>query len=62
MVMRRADCVTSVTCGCNITSPKVLATDQSYSGSAGIFSRRTNQIQEARVYSHNGPIGFYECS
>eukprot|EP00976_Prorocentrum_cordatum_P096935 1190782-Prorocentrum_minimum.AAC.1 len=24
---------------------------------AGIFSRRTNQTQEARVYSHEGPIG-----
>eukprot|EP00976_Prorocentrum_cordatum_P054260 1094473-Prorocentrum_minimum.AAC.1 len=23
---------------------------------AGIFSRRTNQMQEARVYSHDGPI------
>eukprot|EP00959_Pyramimonas_sp_CCMP1952_P246285 5147621-Pyramimonas_sp.AAC.1 len=22
----------------------------------GIFSRRTNQTQEARVYSHDGPI------
>eukprot|EP00976_Prorocentrum_cordatum_P099723 1191944-Prorocentrum_minimum.AAC.2 len=25
-------------------------------GSAGIFSQRTNQTQEARVYSHSGPI------
>eukprot|EP00959_Pyramimonas_sp_CCMP1952_P446875 9356884-Pyramimonas_sp.AAC.1 len=30
--------------------------DQSDAGSAGIFSRWTNQAQEARVYSHNGPI------
>eukprot|EP00959_Pyramimonas_sp_CCMP1952_P201821 4220226-Pyramimonas_sp.AAC.2 len=26
------------------------------SGSAGIFPRRTNQTQEARVYSHDGPL------
>eukprot|EP00976_Prorocentrum_cordatum_P002032 40637-Prorocentrum_minimum.AAC.1 len=31
--------------------------DQSDTGSTGIFSRRTNQIQEARVYSHDGPLG-----
>eukprot|EP00976_Prorocentrum_cordatum_P008087 161055-Prorocentrum_minimum.AAC.2 len=24
---------------------------------AGIFSRRTHQTKDARVYSHNGPIG-----
>eukprot|EP00976_Prorocentrum_cordatum_P072330 1180672-Prorocentrum_minimum.AAC.2 len=35
--------------------------DQSDAGSAGIFSRRTHQTQEAwtpeaRVYSHDGPI------
>eukprot|EP00959_Pyramimonas_sp_CCMP1952_P359914 7535893-Pyramimonas_sp.AAC.1 len=32
--------------------------DQSDAGSAaaGIFSRWTNQMQEARVYSHDGPI------
>eukprot|EP00959_Pyramimonas_sp_CCMP1952_P120663 2522772-Pyramimonas_sp.AAC.2 len=30
--------------------------DQSYAGSAGIFSRRANQVQEAQVYSHDGPI------
>eukprot|EP00976_Prorocentrum_cordatum_P112760 1195588-Prorocentrum_minimum.AAC.3 len=30
--------------------------DQSDAGSAGIFSRWTNQTQEARVYSHDGPI------
>eukprot|EP00976_Prorocentrum_cordatum_P096505 1190597-Prorocentrum_minimum.AAC.2 len=27
--------------------------DQSDAGSAGIFSQWTNQMQEARVYSHN---------
>eukprot|EP00959_Pyramimonas_sp_CCMP1952_P337000 7056996-Pyramimonas_sp.AAC.1 len=32
--------------------------DQSDSGSAGMYSRRTNLIQEARIYSHNGPIRF----
>eukprot|EP00976_Prorocentrum_cordatum_P091740 1188645-Prorocentrum_minimum.AAC.1 len=32
--------------------------DQSDSGSAGVFTRWTNQIQEARVYSHDGPIRF----
>eukprot|EP00976_Prorocentrum_cordatum_P045988 929026-Prorocentrum_minimum.AAC.1 len=30
--------------------------DQSDAGSAGIFSRRTNQKQESRAYSHDGPI------
>eukprot|EP00976_Prorocentrum_cordatum_P085399 1186071-Prorocentrum_minimum.AAC.1 len=34
----------------------ILTTDQSDAGSAGIFSRRTNQTQEARVYSPDGPI------
>ena len=34
----------------------ILTTDQSYAGSAGIFSRRTNRTQRAWVYSHNGPI------
>eukprot|EP00976_Prorocentrum_cordatum_P026553 539575-Prorocentrum_minimum.AAC.1 len=34
----------------------ILTTDQSYTGSTGIFSRRTNHTQDARVYSHNGPI------
>eukprot|EP00976_Prorocentrum_cordatum_P099592 1191906-Prorocentrum_minimum.AAC.1 len=29
---------------------------QSYAGSTGIFSRRTNHTREARVYSHDGPI------
>eukprot|EP00976_Prorocentrum_cordatum_P057856 1165860-Prorocentrum_minimum.AAC.1 len=29
---------------------------QSDAGSAGIFSRRTNQPQAAQVYSHGGPI------
>eukprot|EP00976_Prorocentrum_cordatum_P116402 1196156-Prorocentrum_minimum.AAC.5 len=33
-----------------------LMTDQSDARRAGIFSRRTNQTQNARVYSHNGPI------
>eukprot|EP00976_Prorocentrum_cordatum_P008282 165671-Prorocentrum_minimum.AAC.1 len=32
-------------------------TDQSDAGNVGIFPRRTNRIQEARVYSHDGPIG-----
>eukprot|EP00959_Pyramimonas_sp_CCMP1952_P048432 1010971-Pyramimonas_sp.AAC.1 len=31
-------------------------TDQSETESAGIFSGRTNQTQEARAYSHDGPI------
>eukprot|EP00976_Prorocentrum_cordatum_P070915 1180118-Prorocentrum_minimum.AAC.1 len=31
-------------------------TDQSDTGSAGIFSRRTNRTQKAKVYSHGGPI------
>eukprot|EP00959_Pyramimonas_sp_CCMP1952_P283299 5922137-Pyramimonas_sp.AAC.1 len=30
--------------------------DQSDAGSVGIFSRRTNQTQEACVCSHDGPI------
>eukprot|EP00959_Pyramimonas_sp_CCMP1952_P126098 2636855-Pyramimonas_sp.AAC.1 len=30
--------------------------DQSDPRSAGIFSRWTNQTQEAQVYSHDGPI------
>eukprot|EP00959_Pyramimonas_sp_CCMP1952_P135934 2843819-Pyramimonas_sp.AAC.2 len=30
--------------------------DQSDAGSLGIFSRWTNQMQEAWVYSHDGPI------
>eukprot|EP00976_Prorocentrum_cordatum_P066505 1178340-Prorocentrum_minimum.AAC.4 len=30
--------------------------DQAYTRSVGIFSRRTNQTQEAWVYSHDGPI------
>eukprot|EP00959_Pyramimonas_sp_CCMP1952_P166019 3469931-Pyramimonas_sp.AAC.2 len=30
--------------------------DQSDAGGAGIFSRSTNQTQEARVFSHGGPI------
>eukprot|EP00976_Prorocentrum_cordatum_P062779 1176847-Prorocentrum_minimum.AAC.5 len=34
----------------------ILTADQSDAGSAGIFSRRTNQTQEAWVYSHDGPI------
>eukprot|EP00959_Pyramimonas_sp_CCMP1952_P122454 2559986-Pyramimonas_sp.AAC.1 len=33
-----------------------LTTDQSDAGSVGIFSRRTNQTQEAWVYSHDRPI------
>eukprot|EP00959_Pyramimonas_sp_CCMP1952_P465777 9488906-Pyramimonas_sp.AAC.5 len=35
----------------------ILTTGQSYAGSAGIFSRRTHHTREARVYSHDGPIG-----
>eukprot|EP00959_Pyramimonas_sp_CCMP1952_P119456 2497775-Pyramimonas_sp.AAC.1 len=31
-------------------------TDQSDAGRAGIFSQQTNQTQDARVYSHDGPI------
>eukprot|EP00959_Pyramimonas_sp_CCMP1952_P314006 6573283-Pyramimonas_sp.AAC.1 len=30
--------------------------DQADARRAGIFSRRTNQTQDARVYSHGGPI------
>eukprot|EP00976_Prorocentrum_cordatum_P041101 834337-Prorocentrum_minimum.AAC.1 len=30
--------------------------DQSDAGSMGIFPRWTNQTQEARGYSHDGPI------
>eukprot|EP00976_Prorocentrum_cordatum_P048531 979737-Prorocentrum_minimum.AAC.1 len=33
----------------------ILTTDQSDAGSVGIFSRKTNQTQEAWVYSHDGP-------
>eukprot|EP00959_Pyramimonas_sp_CCMP1952_P432950 9066376-Pyramimonas_sp.AAC.1 len=40
-----------VTCG------YIPTTDQSDAGSAGVFPRRTNQMQAARVYSHDGPIG-----
>eukprot|EP00959_Pyramimonas_sp_CCMP1952_P280364 5860553-Pyramimonas_sp.AAC.1 len=35
----------------------IRTTDQSYAGSAGICSRRTNQTQKAQVYSQDGPIG-----
>eukprot|EP00959_Pyramimonas_sp_CCMP1952_P377398 7904879-Pyramimonas_sp.AAC.1 len=34
-----------------------LTVHRSDTGSAGIFSPRTNRTQEARVYSHHGPIG-----
>eukprot|EP00959_Pyramimonas_sp_CCMP1952_P178133 3723224-Pyramimonas_sp.AAC.1 len=34
----------------------ILATDQSDAGHVGLFSRRTNQTQDARVYSHDGPL------
>eukprot|EP00959_Pyramimonas_sp_CCMP1952_P301451 6307155-Pyramimonas_sp.AAC.1 len=34
----------------------ILTTDQSDAGCAGIFSRRTNQTQEAWVHSHDGPV------
>eukprot|EP00959_Pyramimonas_sp_CCMP1952_P210695 4409190-Pyramimonas_sp.AAC.1 len=34
----------------------ILTTDQSYAGHTGIFSRRTNHAQEARVYAYDGPI------
>eukprot|EP00976_Prorocentrum_cordatum_P056351 1136933-Prorocentrum_minimum.AAC.1 len=33
----------------------ILASDQSGAGSAGIFSRWTNQTHKARAYSHDGP-------
>eukprot|EP00976_Prorocentrum_cordatum_P114659 1195879-Prorocentrum_minimum.AAC.2 len=36
--------------------------DQSDAGSTSIFSRWTNQTQEARVYSHDGPIGIIKCA
>eukprot|EP00959_Pyramimonas_sp_CCMP1952_P311324 6515414-Pyramimonas_sp.AAC.1 len=35
----------------------ILTADQSDAGSAGIFSRWSNQTQEVWVYSHRGPIG-----
>eukprot|EP00976_Prorocentrum_cordatum_P011193 225164-Prorocentrum_minimum.AAC.1 len=35
----------------------MLTVDQSDAGSAGVFSRRTNRTQEARVDAHDGPIG-----
>eukprot|EP00959_Pyramimonas_sp_CCMP1952_P001826 37474-Pyramimonas_sp.AAC.2 len=34
----------------------ILTTDQSDAVSVGIFSRRTNQMQSAWVYSHDGPM------
>eukprot|EP00959_Pyramimonas_sp_CCMP1952_P022796 479092-Pyramimonas_sp.AAC.1 len=37
-------------------SGRSITQHQSDTGSAGIFSRRTNQIQGLRVYSHDGPI------
>eukprot|EP00959_Pyramimonas_sp_CCMP1952_P348054 7290178-Pyramimonas_sp.AAC.1 len=40
----------------------VLTADQSDAGSAGTFSRRTNQTQEAQVYSHGGPIVVTCCA
>eukprot|EP00976_Prorocentrum_cordatum_P090456 1188133-Prorocentrum_minimum.AAC.7 len=39
----------------------ILAADQSDARSAGIFSRRTNQTQEPRVFSHDGPIRRKKC-
>eukprot|EP00976_Prorocentrum_cordatum_P089517 1187761-Prorocentrum_minimum.AAC.1 len=39
-----------------ISPARVVPPDQSDAGSASIFARRTNQAQEARVYSHDGPI------
>eukprot|EP00976_Prorocentrum_cordatum_P039076 794827-Prorocentrum_minimum.AAC.1 len=35
----------------------ILTTDQSDAGCADIFSRRAYRTQDARVYSHDGPIG-----
>eukprot|EP00976_Prorocentrum_cordatum_P114154 1195810-Prorocentrum_minimum.AAC.6 len=35
----------------------ILRTDQSDAGNVGIFSGRTNRMQEAWVYSQDGPIG-----
>eukprot|EP00959_Pyramimonas_sp_CCMP1952_P188488 3941973-Pyramimonas_sp.AAC.1 len=40
----------------NEGSGYILTREQSDAGSAGIFSRGTNRTQEARVYSHEGPI------
>eukprot|EP00959_Pyramimonas_sp_CCMP1952_P396652 8310756-Pyramimonas_sp.AAC.1 len=40
----------------NSFSCKRASADQSDAGSVGIFSRRTNQTQEAWVYSHGRPI------
>eukprot|EP00959_Pyramimonas_sp_CCMP1952_P047156 984354-Pyramimonas_sp.AAC.1 len=42
--------------GCTHLCLRRLLTDQSDAGSADMFSRRTNQPLEARVYSHDGPI------
>eukprot|EP00976_Prorocentrum_cordatum_P072940 1180900-Prorocentrum_minimum.AAC.1 len=39
------------------TRGNILMTDQLDAGRAGIFSRRTNRTQDARVCSHGGPIG-----
>eukprot|EP00959_Pyramimonas_sp_CCMP1952_P098027 2048829-Pyramimonas_sp.AAC.1 len=38
-------------------SSPVLTTDRSDARSVGTFSQRTNRMQEARVYSHDGPNG-----
>eukprot|EP00959_Pyramimonas_sp_CCMP1952_P078855 1648515-Pyramimonas_sp.AAC.1 len=34
----------------------ILTSDPSDAESTGTFSRRTNQTQKARAYSHDGPI------
>eukprot|EP00976_Prorocentrum_cordatum_P117005 1196241-Prorocentrum_minimum.AAC.5 len=53
--------------GRSLRTGYILTSDQSDAGRAhrrqegpcgrGIFSRRTNRMQDARVYSHDGPIG-----
>eukprot|EP00976_Prorocentrum_cordatum_P062233 1176641-Prorocentrum_minimum.AAC.1 len=39
----------------------ILTGDQSDAGSAGIFSRGTNQTQEAQIYSQDGGATFHDC-
>eukprot|EP00976_Prorocentrum_cordatum_P063171 1176998-Prorocentrum_minimum.AAC.3 len=40
----------------------IRTTDPSDAGRTGIFSQWTNQTREARLYSHDGPIGTIECA
>eukprot|EP00976_Prorocentrum_cordatum_P059119 1175337-Prorocentrum_minimum.AAC.2 len=58
MYLRGVECILAVigTGGPVKRSNSILTMYQSDAISAGIFSQRTNQTPEARVYSHNGPI------